>query len=134
MNPLPKGRIAALEGLLFFGTTRPGHSMSRLLFAALLCIFCPLNIKAQLTVAPNSPNGLPLSQRIVAYTINARLDVDKKSLDATEPLTYRHLTGQPLTTFPIHLYLSAFRPESTFTVETNAEGSVRGTVRGAYPK
>lgn len=75
-----------------------------------------------------------MSERVVAYTIDARLDADKKNLDATETLTYRNLTGQPLTTFPFHLYLNAFRPESTFTAETRAAGGVRGSVEeDTYP-
>ena len=67
-----------------------------------------------------SPRTLRMASRCPSasspYAIDARLDTDKKTLDATETLTYRNLTGQPLTTFPFHLYLNAFRPESTFTV------------------
>jgi hypothetical protein len=88
---------------------------------------------AQLSIATNSPNGAPLSTHVVAYTIDARLDTDHKSLDATETLTYHNLTGQPLTTFPIHLYLNAFRPESTFSAETHRGGSVRGGFDDTYP-
>ena len=59
----------------------------------------------------------PLSGRVVAYQIEARLDARKKTLDATETLTYRNLTGEPQDTFPFHLYLNAFQPESTFVTE-----------------
>ena len=59
----------------------------------------------------------PLSQRIVAYEIDARLDVAKKTITANELLTYRNLTGQPQQTFPFHLYLNAFQPQSTFMTE-----------------
>jgi hypothetical protein len=107
--------------------------MTRLPFAAALLLFASLPIDAQLSVATNSPNGAPLSERVVAYTIDARLDTDKKTLDATESLTYRNLTGQPLTTFPFHLYLNAFRPESTFTAGTRADGGVRGSFVDVYP-
>ncbi|WP_260704295.1 M1 family metallopeptidase [Edaphobacter flagellatus] len=104
-------------------------------FLAILLILSPLAGVAQLSVATNSPNGLPLSQRVVAYSIDARLDTNKKALDATESLTYRNLTGQPLTTFPFHLYLNAFRPESTFTAETRFAGSIRDNLRDSdYPK
>ena len=51
----------------------------------------------------------PLSTRVVAYRIDARLDAAKKTIDASETLTYRNLTGKPLDTFPFHLYLNAFR-------------------------
>jgi hypothetical protein len=91
-------------------------------------------LPAQTTIATNSPNGQPLSTRIVAYNIDARLDTDKKSLDATEILTYKNLTGQSLNTIPFHLYLNAFRPESTFTSETHFNGGVRDTESGNdYP-
>ncbi len=103
-----------------------------LLAAALLLI--PLAARAQ-SIATNSPDGKPLSTRVVAYDIEAKLDTSKKSLDATETLTYKNLTGQPLSTFPFHLYLNAFRPESTFTRETHFTGGVRDSVSGdTYPK
>jgi len=59
----------------------------------------------------------PLSERVVAYQIEARFDAAKHALDATEILTYRNLTGQPQDTFPFHLYLNAFQPTSTFMKE-----------------
>ena len=77
------------------------------------------------SLATNSPNGQPLSTRVTAYTIDAKLDTDKKTLDATETITYKNLTGQPLNSFPFHLYLNAFRPESTFTRETHFTGGIR---------
>ena len=59
----------------------------------------------------------PLSERVVAYQIDARFDAKQHTLDATEVLTYRNLTGQPQDTFPFHLYLNAFQPTSTFMKE-----------------
>ena len=85
--------------------------MTRLPLAAALLLLAAPALDAQLSVATNSPNGAPLSERVVAYTIDARLDTKNKTLDASESLSYRNLTGQPLTTFPFHLYLNAFRPE-----------------------
>jgi Peptidase family M1 domain len=67
------------------------------------------------SVATNSPK--PLSERIVAYEIDARLDAQKKTIDANETLTYRNLTGKPQDTFPFHLYQNAFQPKSTFMQE-----------------
>jgi hypothetical protein len=94
-----------------------------LILAAALLV--PLSSRAQSSIATNSPNGQPLSTRVVAYTIDARLNTDSKSLDATETVTYRNLTGQALSSIPFHLYLNAFRPESTFTSETHFNGGVR---------
>ena len=59
----------------------------------------------------------PLSERVAAYQIDARFDAVKHTVDATEVLTYRNLTGQPQDTFPFHLYLNAFNPTSTFMKE-----------------
>ena len=108
--------------------------MSRNSFAAVVVLLVAPCLHAQVSVATNSPNGRPLSERVVAYSIDAHLDTDKKTLDATETLTYRNLTGQPLSTFPFHLYLNAFRPESTFTAESRARGSSRGSLGDSYPR
>jgi len=86
------------------------------------------------SVAP-APNGIPdtisainaaqpLSQRVVHYEMDARLDAKKKSLDATEVLTYRNLTGRPQDTFPFHLYLNAFQPKSTFVAEARRDREI----------
>jgi hypothetical protein len=61
--------------------------------------------------------------RVVFYEIDARLDIAKKAIDATETLTYRNLTGRPLDTFPFHLYLNAFQPTSTFMREARLYGA-----------
>jgi len=82
----------------------------------------PLAIAAQ-SIATNSPE--PLSIRVVTYNIDARLDTASKTLDASEVLTYKNLTGQPLNSVPFHLYLNAFRPQSTFTSETHFTGGIR---------
>lgn len=111
----------------------PTQAMRRYLLAAVVPLLVAPASRAQLSIATNSPDGRPLSERVVAYTIDAKLDTDRKTLDATETLTYRNLTGQPLTTFPFHLYLNAFRPQSTFTAETRAGGGIRETLGNEYP-
>jgi hypothetical protein len=90
------------------------------ILAAIVAV--PLVVTAQ-SIATNS--SVPLSTRVTAYEIDAHLDTDKKSLDATEVLTYKNLTGQALSSIPFHLYLNAFRPESTFTSETHFTGGIR---------
>ena len=64
-----------------------------------------------------------LSERVVDYQIDARFDAAKHTVDATEILTYRNLTGQPQDTFPFHLYLNAFNPTSTFIKEERRDRS-----------
>jgi len=73
------------------------------------------------TLAINSPT--PLSQRVVAYNIDAKYDAVKHSLDGTEVLTYHNLTGQSLDRFPFHLYLNAFQPKATWVREAKTIGS-----------
>ncbi len=89
---------------------------------------------AQTSVATNAPAGTELATRVVAYAIDAKVDTGRKTVDATETLRYKNLTGQALTSFPFHLYLNAFRPESTFTTETHFGGGIRDSEEGdAYP-
>jgi hypothetical protein len=106
------------------------HSiLSTAILAALASI--PLPLAAQ-SIATNSP--VPLSTRVVSYDIDARLDTDHKTLDAAEVLTYRNLTGEPLSSIPFHLYLNAFRPQSTFTSETHFTGGIRDSeAENEYP-
>ena len=88
----------------------------------------------QTSLATDAPAGTELSTRVVAYAIDAKVDTDRKTVEATETLRYKNLTGQVLTSFPFHLYLNAFRPESTFTTETHFGGGIRDSEEGdAYP-
>jgi len=65
----------------------------------------------------------PLSDRVVAYHIDATYHPANHSLDAIETLTYTNKTGQPLDTFPFHLYLNAFQPKSSFMREDQMGGT-----------
>jgi len=76
--------------------------------------------------ALNSPDGKPLSQRIVAYSIDAAVNTDAKTVDATEILEYRNPSDKPIATVPFHLYLNAFRPQSTFSRESH-QSYAKGT-------
>ena len=88
----------------------------------------------QTSLATNAPAGTELSTRVVADAIDAKVDTERKTVDATETLRYKNLTGQPLASFPFHLYLNAFRPESTFTTETHFGGGIRDNEESdAYP-
>jgi len=74
----------------------------------------------------------PLSQRVVAYQIDAKYDPPKRTVEATETLTYHNLTGQPLDTFPFHLYLNAFQPKSTWMHEAHRDGNFRSSRLDAW--
>ena len=67
----------------------------------------------------------PLSQRVVGYQIDARYDADRHTVEATETVTYRNLTGQRLDHFPFHLYLNGFQPDATWVREAHRDGSFR---------
>ena len=70
-----------------------------------------------LVASPEAAKQKTLSTRVVAYQIDAHLDTAKHTIAAIETLRYRNLTGQPQKTFPFHLYLNAFQPQSTFISE-----------------
>jgi hypothetical protein len=72
----------------------------------------------------------PLSDRVVAYQIDAKYNSKNHSLDAQETLIWTNYTGQPQDRLPFHLYLNAFQPKSTFTRETY-EGGYRDVRVGA---
>ncbi len=90
----------------------------------LLCVSAS-SLWAQSPFAPKVSG--PLSQRFVAYVIDAKYDPDKHSVDATETLTYHNLTGQPLDRFPFHLYLNGFQPKATWVHEAHRDGNFRST-------
>jgi len=68
-------------------------------------------------------SAAPLSQRVVHYEIDAKYSPKTHTLDASETLTYHNLSGQPLDTFPFHLYLNGFQPTSTWAREAKREGT-----------
>ena len=88
-------------------------------------LFCAVSLAAQSPFAPKVSG--PLSQRVVAYQIEAKYDPAQHTVDATETLTYQNLTGQALDRFPFHLYLNAFEPKSTWMREAHRDGSFRSS-------
>ncbi len=96
------------------------HPAPLLLATAVLCCASAM---AQSPFAPKVSG--PLSQRVVAYQIDAKYDPPKHTVEATETLTYHNLTGQPLDTFPFHLYLNAFQQKSTWMHEAHRDGNFR---------
>ena len=78
---------------------------------------------AAVSTTGSSQNGQQtLSTRVVAYQIEATLVPREHKINASEVLTYKNLTGQPQQTFPFHLYLNAFQPQSTFMTESRLSG------------
>jgi hypothetical protein len=119
----------------FDGQRFPGEWMMRcgrrLIFGVIAFSVCGFtNGQQPVGINPLPADAAPLSQRIVRYQIDARLDPAKKTIDATETLTYKNFTGQPQQTFPFHLYLNAFQPQSTFMREVRL-GGTRGSAAGS---
>ena len=104
--------------------TMPRVPRARSLLLAAAAVFLALGAARAQTweqavnpAAVYSADGKPLSPRVVHYTIEAKYNEKAHTLDATETLVYRNLTGQPLDTFPFHMYLNGFQPESTWAQE-----------------
>jgi hypothetical protein len=66
-----------------------------------------------------------LSQRIVCYNINANLDVNSKTINGAETLTWKNFSKDLVKELQFHLYLNAFKnSQSTFIKESG--GNLRG--------
>ena len=95
----------------------------RLVLAVVALLLSAAAMQGQSPFAPKVTG--PLSQRVVAYQIDANYLPEKHVVEATETLTYHNLTGQPLDHFPFHLYLNAFQPNSTWVREAHRDGNFR---------
>jgi hypothetical protein len=71
--------------------------------------------------APGLPPLPEVSPRNASYTIEARLDPDKRTLSGSLVLDWKNTSDQPLASFPFHLYWNAFRNN----LSTNARGEGR---------
>jgi hypothetical protein len=89
----------------------------------LTVLLCSAAAAAQSPFAPDVKG--PLSQRVVAYQIDAAYDPPTHTVTATETLTYHNLTGQALDTFPFHLYLNAFQQKASWIHEAHRDGNFR---------
>jgi len=59
---------------------------------------------------------------VASYQITCRLDLEKKTIEGSEVLTWRNATSLPADTLRFHLYLNAFsNTRSTFWRESNGE-------------
>jgi len=82
-----------------------------------------------LPVADGSPalrgGGAPRSPRSASYKIDARLDVVRHEITATQTLTWINTGESAVDTLPFHLYLNAFKNESTLFMRSG-RGGMRG--------
>ena len=92
--------------------------MRALLYAGLL-LGLAVPALAQTSARTSTTSDRPLSERRVAYAIDARLDPEARTVYATERLTWRNPDRVPVDTLQFHLYLNAFRDSlSTFMRES----------------
>ncbi len=69
----------------------------------------------------------PRTSRIASYKIDAKLDAARHVITATETLTWINSGDSAVTTLPFHLYLNAFKNETTLFMRTS-----RGVVGRAH--
>ena len=70
---------------------------------------------------PRTGQGGMLSDRVVAYSIDAELDPVKHTIKGKQALTWRNRSAQPVCSVYVHLYLNGFDgPGSTFMTEQRA--------------
>jgi hypothetical protein len=70
--------------------------------------------------------GAPRSARIASYTIDARLDGARHLIDGKQTLIWTNAGQTPVDMLPFHLYLNAFKNESSLFMRSS-----RGEMRGA---
>ena len=69
-------------------------------------------------------NEATLSNRVVAYAIDAELDPVRHTITGKQRLTWRNRSAQPVCSVYVHLYLNGFDgPGSTFMTEQRASES-----------
>ncbi len=80
---------------------------------------------------PRTPSDATLSDRVVAYSIDATLDPVKHTIVGKQKLTWRNRSVQPVCSVYLHLYLNAFEGAgSTFMTEQRAsESGFRSNVK-----
>jgi len=74
------------------------------------------------------------SDRVVSYTINARLDPAVKEVQGEMDIVWRNTAGKPVDELYLHLYLNAFRDlDSTFMREGSERGKAGSRWDAEYP-
>ncbi len=77
----------------------------------------------------HSQENKVLSPRNANYTMDVKLDTDKKTIDGKLQLVWRNISPDTITDLQFHLYLNAFKnTESTFMQESG--GTFRGSEAG----
>src|SRR5262249_32836765 len=72
--------------------------------------------------------GAPLSPRLASYRIDATLDVAAKEVRARETLVWKHDGVEPVRAVPLHLYMNAFKNETSVFLR-ESHGRHRGATK-----
>jgi len=121
--------VVSVTLLVGAGATAPALSPPPSAPAAIGCDPCPLAPPPlPPPAAADDPTLPPLpaaSPRNANYTIDARLDTERHTIQGSLVLEWRNTTGQPQSALPFHLYWNAFRN----TRSTSARGEGRRSAR-----
>ncbi|HTY37441.1 MAG TPA: M1 family metallopeptidase [Bacteroidota bacterium] len=121
--------IAAMVALVAFVGLPPGRDIDQHQQPV-------LNIPRLIQGAEPWDSNLKLpaqSDRIVRYTIDARLRVKTNIITGTETLEWRNTTGRPQQDFPFHLYHNAWKNNrSTFAKENGYQLGRLGADKSEY--
>jgi hypothetical protein len=108
-------------------------SFARVLAAGLVVAGCSGDLGAPRVHHAPQPDsvaavrGGPRSPRLANYRIDARLDNARHRIQATETLTWTNAGTTPVDVLPFHLYLNAFKNESSLLMQES-----RGQLRSAH--
>ena len=84
--------------------------------------------------SPAPPGPAPLSPRNASYAIDARLDVERRLLTASEVLTWRNVTTHPTSELQLHLYGNAWRNADSSFLKAHARGASPPDLASYGPK
>lgn len=82
---------------------------------------------------PRQGTEATLSDRVVSYHIQARLDPTKHTVDGQQQLTWRNRSDRPVSSIYLHLYLNAFEGEGSTFMTERAVLAADGEGRGIAP-
>jgi hypothetical protein len=83
---------------------------------------------------PSLPPLPERSDRVASYSIDARLDPERHTIEGSLVLEWRNTAGTPLSSFPFHLYWNAFKNNLSTTARGVAGGGRRARKQPALER
>jgi hypothetical protein len=102
-------------------TLRNADYISNLVYNCPMHRILPILLLFFLLPFPRSVAQAAQPQQVVAYTISVRLDVDRRTLEGQETVTYRNTTQKPIPDLVFHLYLNAFKDTNSLFMREGGE-------------